>query len=203
MAEIIDVVGRRVWDSRGRATVEAEVSVRGQDARTRIGRAIAPAGASTGSGEAKCIDTAEAVLNINTEIRKALRGMDSSDQSAIDLCMINLDGRPDKSRLGANAIVAVSMACAHAAAAAVEVPLWKYLAGERNVGLPVPQVQIFGGGAHAKGSVDLQDYMVICGGAGSFDEAMQWTAEIYAAAGARLAKRGMRQGVADEGGYWP
>jgi len=203
MAEIIEVKGRRVWDSRGRATVEAEVMVGGGAIPSATGRAIAPAGASTGAGEARCVDTALAVENINTSIRHALRGLDASDQAAVDRCMIKLDGTPDRGRLGANALVAVSLACAHAAAAAAHQPLWKYLAGERNAGLPVPQVQIFGGGAHAKGSVDVQDYMVICAGAGSFDEAMQWTAEIYAAAGARLAKRGMLRGVADEGGYWP
>jgi enolase len=199
MAEIIEVTGRRVWDSRGRATVEAEVTVGGG----ATGRAIAPAGASTGAGEARCIDTALAVENVNTLIRAALRGLDASDQAGVDRRMIELDGTPDRSRLGANALVAVSLACAHAAAGAANQPLWKYLAGERNVGLPVPQVQIFGGGAHAKGSADVQDYMIICTGAGSFDEAMQWTSEIYAAAGVRLAKRGMLRGVADEGGYWP
>jgi enolase len=203
MAEIIEVTGRRVWDSRGRSTVEAEITIGGGDTASTTGRAIAPAGASTGAGEAKCIATDVAVEKINTEIRGALRGMDARDQAAIDNRMISLDGTPERGRLGGNAIVAVSLACAHAAAAAAHQPLWKYLAGDRNVGLPVPQVQIFGGGAHARGSVDVQDYMIICGGAGSFDEAMQWTSEIYAAAGARLAKRGLRQGVADEGGYWP
>ena len=203
MAEILNVIARRVWDSRGRATVEAEVTVKDAGATRATGRAIAPAGASTGAGEARCIDTKLAVKNVNTEICAALRGMDSSDQEQIDRCMIELDGTPDRGRLGGNAIVAVSIACAHAAAAAANLSLWKYLAGERHVALPVPQVQIFGGGAHAKGSVDIQDYMIICSGAGSFDEAMQWTADIYAAAGARLAKRGMRHGVADEGGYWP
>jgi enolase len=203
MAEIIDIKGRRVWDSRGRATVEAEVTVSGSGSARITGRAIAPAGASTGAAEAKCIETAIAVENVNTALRDALRGMDAGDQAAVDRKMIERDGTPDRGRMGANAIVAVSLACAHAAAAAAGQPLWKYLAGERNVGLPVPQVQIFGGGAHARGSVDLQDYMVICAGAGSFDEAMQWTSEIYAAAGGRLARRGMLQGVADEGGFWP
>lgn len=202
MAEIIEVRGRRVWDSRGRSTVEAEITVDG-GAMPATGRAIAPAGASTGAGEARCIATEIAVENVNTGIRNALRGLDATDQAGVDRCLVDLDGTPDRGRLGANAIVAVSLACAHAAAAAARQPLWKYLAGERNVGLPVPQVQIFGGGAHAKGSVDVQDYMVICSGAGSFDEAMQWTSQIYAAAGARLAKRGMLQGVADEGGFWP
>ena len=203
MARILDVKGRKVWDSRGRATVEAEVVVgRGTTALAR-GRAIAPAGASTGAGEAKTVDVAKAVQGINTRIRDGLRALSSSDQPAIDRRLAELDGSPDKSRLGANALVAVSLACAHADAAAQKVPLWKKLAGERRVALPVPQIQIFGGGAHARGRVDVQDYMVICTGAGSFSEALDWTAQIYAAAGARLAKRGALQGVADEGGWWP
>ena len=129
--------------------------------------------------------------------------MDARDQARIDRTLIELDGTSDKSRLGANAMVAVSTACAQAAAAAKKIPLWKHLAGERRVALPVPQVQIYGGGAHARGRVDVQDYMAVCIGAGSFNEAIEWTAQIYAAAGARLAKKGLLQGVADEGGYWP
>src|SRR5262249_14428196 len=139
----------------------------------------------------------------NSTIRSALRAMPVSDQAAIDQRLIQLDGTPDKSRLGANAIVAVSIACAQADAAARKVPMWKKFAGDRRVALPVPQVQIFGGGAHARGRVDLQDYMIICIGAGSFAEALQWTSQVYAAAGARLAERGALAGVADEGGYWP
>ena len=203
MAKIIDVKGRRVWDSRGRPTVEAEVSVGRGSTVLASGRAIAPAGASTGSGEAKSIDVAEAVRHVNSVIRDALRARSVSDQEALDRRLIELDGTPDKSRLGANALVAVSLACAQAAASSMKKPLWRHLAGERRVALPVPQIQIFGGGAHARGRVDLQDYMVICTGAGSFAEALEWTAQIYAAAGARLAKRGALQGVADEGGWWP
>jgi enolase len=203
MARILDVKGRKVWDSRGRATVEAEVVVGRGATPLAVGRAIAPAGASTGAGEAKTLDTAQAVNAINTRIRDALRALSVGDQAALDRRLIELDGTPDKSRLGANAVVAVSLACAHAAAAADKVPLWKKLAGERRVALPVPQIQIFGGGAHAGGRVDLQDYMVICTGAGSFAEALDWTAQVYAAAGARLKKRGLLQGVADEGGWWP
>ena len=203
MARIVDIKGRRVWDSRGRPTVEAEVLVgRGITPLAR-GRAIAPAGASTGSGEAKSIEVAKAVENINTRIREALRTMKIAEQEALDRRLIELDGTPDKRRLGANAMVAVSLACAQAGAAARKIPLWKKLAGERGVALPVPQIQIFGGGAHAGARVDIQDYMVICSGAGSFAEALEWTAQVYAAAGARLAKRGALQGVADEGGYWP
>jgi len=203
MAKIIDVRGRRVWDSRGRATVEAEVTVgRGATPLAR-GRAIAPAGASTGSGEAKSIDPERAVQNINTRMRDALRALSVNDQLALDRRLIELDGTPDKNRLGANAMVAVSLACLQAAAASEKLPLWKWLAGEKRVALPVPQIQIFGGGAHARGRADVQDYMIICIGAGSFTEARDWTSQVYAASGARLAKRGALQGVADEGGYWP
>jgi enolase len=199
LTKIAGVRGRRVWDSRGRATVEAEVTLAG-GAR---GRAIAPAGASTGSGEAKAVDVRRAVLMLNTEIRNVLAGFDAAEQETLDRRLIALDGTPDKSRLGGNAIVAASIACAQAAAAAARKPLWRRLAGERNVALPVPQIQIYGGGAHARGRVDVQDYLVICIGAGSFAEALEWTAEIYRAAGARLEKRGVLAGVADEGGYWP
>ena len=203
MAKILAVKGRQVWDSRGRATVEAEVIVGRGTTPLATGRAIAPSGASTGAGEAKSIEVRTAVHNINTRIDDALRTLRVSDQEALDRRLIDLDGTPDKSRLGANAIVAVSLACAHAAAAAAKKPLWRHLAGERRIAMPVPQIQIFGGGAHARGRVDLQDYMIICVGAGSFREALEWTSQVYAAAGARLAKRGALQGVADEGGYWP
>jgi len=197
MAKILEVLGRRVWDSRGSPTVEVEVAVKG--AR---GRAIAPAGASTGSGEAKGIDVRRAVHQINTEIRSSLTGK-NLEQESIDRLLISLDGTPDKSRLGGNAIVAVSLACAHAAAAAAKKPLWRFLSGGKPVAMPVPQIQIFGGGAHAHGSMDVQDFMIVCTGAGSFAEALEWTAEVYKAAGARLAKRNALHGVADEGGYWP
>ena len=197
MAKILDVLARKVWDSRGRATVEAEVAVKG--AR---GRGMAPSGASTGSGEAKSVDVRQAVHAVNTEIRRALVGK-LLHQEQNDKTLVALDGTPDKSRLGGNAIVAVSLACAHAAAAAAKKPLWKFLAGNRQVAMPVPQIQIFGGGAHAHGSMDVQDFMIVCTGAGSFAEALEWTAQVYQAAGARLAKRGALHGVADEGGYWP
>ncbi|MGH8686645.1 MAG: phosphopyruvate hydratase [Burkholderiales bacterium] len=198
MARIVDVHARRVWDSRGRATVEAEVILKGGR-----GRAIAPAGASTGAGEAKSIAAADAVRNVNGPIRQALLGVDARFQDAVDAKLVALDGTPDKSRFGANAIVAVSLACLHASAAAAKKPLWRHLAGERRVAMPVPQIQIYGGGAHASGRVDLQDYMVTCPGAGSFTESLDWIAEVYRAAGARLAKKGAHAGVADEGGWWP
>lgn len=206
---ITAVRARRVWDSRGKPTVEAEVTL----ASGATGRAITPAGASTGSGEARelrdggkalrGLDVQQAVRNVNGPIAGALRGMSAADQAAVDAALIRLDGTADKSRLGGNAIVAVSLACLHAAAAEARVPLWKHVAAGRRVALPVPEIQIFGGGAHARGRVDLQDYMVVCPGAGSFAEALEFTAEVYYAAGARLAKKGALQGVADEGGYWP
>ena len=203
MAKILDVKGRQVWDSRGRPTVEAEVIVGRGTTPLASGRAIAPAGASTGAGEAVSIEVPKAVHNIQTRIRDGLRALSVSDQEKLDQRLLDLDGTPDKSRLGANAMVAVSLACMHAAAAVSKKPLWLYLAGERRVALPVPQIQIFGGGAHARGKCDVQDYMVVCIGAGSFAEALEWTAQVYAAAGKRLAKRGALYGVADEGGYWP
>ena len=203
MAKILDVKGRQVWDSRGRPTVEAEVVVGRGATALAVGRAIAPAGASTGAGEAMALEPAKAVQNIRTRIRDGLKALSVSDQKKVDERLIELDGTSDKSRLGANAMVAVSLACAQADAAAQKIPLWKKLSGEKRVALPVPQIQIFGGGAHARGRCDLQDYMVICIGAGSFAEALEWTSQIYQAAGKRLAKRNALQGVADEGGYWP
>ena len=203
MAKILDIRARQVWDSRGRPTVEAEVIVGRGTTPLASGRAIAPAGASTGSGEAKTVEVREAVRNIQSRIRDGLRALSVSDQEKLDQRLIDLDGTSDRSRLGANAMVAVSLACAHADAAVQRIPLWKKLAGEKRVALPVPQIQIFGGGAHARGRCDVQDYMIVCIGAGSFAEALEWTAQIYAAAGKRLAKRGALQGVADEGGYWP
>ena len=207
--EIAKVVGRRVWDSRGRPTVEAEVELAGG----ATGRAIAPAGASTGSGEALDRrdggarfggkDVAGAVAAVNGEIAAALAGMDAAHQAGVDWRMIELDGTAQKSRLGGNALVAVSLAVAHAAAAAAGMPLWRYLAAGRQVALPLPEVQIFGGGAHAGRRVDIQDFMVIAVGAETFAEALDNTAEVYRAAGELLGAEGKLMGVADEGGYWP
>jgi enolase len=207
--QIARVRGRRVWDSRGRPAVEAEVTLRG-GAR---GRALAPAGESRGSGEA--LDkrdggaafggygVAMAVAAVNDEIAPALQGLEASDQGAVDRRLIELDGTPDKARLGANATIAVSMAVAHAAAAAAGLPLYRYLGGDGAIRLPLPEIQIFGGGAHAGRRVDIQDFMVVCPGARSFAEALDWTAEVYRAAGALMAEAGKLKGVADEGGYWP
>ncbi len=204
------IVARRVWDSRGRPTVEAEIHLAGGAA----GRAIAPAGASTGSGEALDKrdggtrlggrDVGQAVSAVNNEINNALRGLDGADQAAIDRTLIELDGTDNRSRLGGNALVAVSMAAAHAAAAASELPLWRYLAGDRvDPRLPLPEVQIFGGGAHAGRRVDVQDFMIIPVGAGDYGQALEWTAEVYQAAGSLMRDTGRLSGVADEGGWWP
>lgn len=206
---IVTVVGRRVWDSRGRPTVEAEVRLAGGAA----GRAIAPAGASTGSREAVeqrdggpdfgGYDVTRAVAGIAQEISPCLRGVDARDQAAVDQALVALDGSDNKARLGANAIVAVSMAAAHAAAAEAGTPLWQYLLVDHEPRLPLPEVQIFGGGAHAGRRVDIQDFMVVAVGAADYVQALDWTAEVYRAAGDILSDRGKLQGVADEGGFWP
>lgn len=206
---IQSIHGRRVWDSRGRPTVEAEVTL--QDGAK--GRAIAPAGASKGTREALelrdggarfgGLDVMQAVGHINGEIAKALIGSHADNQLALDQALIALDGTENKTRLGANATLAVSMATAHAMAQASGVPLYRYL-GQGNIGrLPMPQIQIFGGGAHAGRRVDVQDFMVVCPGASSFAQALEWTAEVYRHAGLLMAQRGSLFGVADEGGWWP
>lgn len=207
--DIHTIHARRVWDSRGRPTVEAEVVLR--DGAT--GSAIVPAGASRGSREALELrdggdafggyDVRRAVDNVNGEIARALTGCPADDQAAVDGRLISLDGTPDKSRLGANASLAVSMAVAHAAAASLRLPLYEYLGGPAAVLLPMPQIQIFGGGAHAGRRVDIQDFLVACPGAGSFCEALEWTAEVYRSAGELMQARGASGGVADEGGWWP
>jgi enolase len=203
------VHARRVWDSRGRPTVEADVMLE----NGAVGRAIAPAGASTGSGEALDLrDGGEAfggygvqraVANVNGAIAYAVTGMDAANQAALDARLIALDGTPNKSRLGANAILSVSMAAAHAAAHAADLPLFRYLADTDVSLIPLPQVQIFGGGAHAGRRVDIQDFMIMCPGAESFAQAMEWTAEVYRTAGRMMAESGNLAGVADEGGWWP
>ena len=139
----------------------------------------------------------------NGEIAAALAGHDAADQAALDRCLIELDGTPAKTRLGANATLAVSLAAAHAAAASAGLPLYRYLGGDGATTLPLPQIQIFGGGAHAGRRVDVQDFMVVCPGATSFAQALEWTAEVYRAAGQLMQRRGALHGVADEGGWWP
>ena len=207
--EIVSIHGRQVWDSRGRPTVEAEVRL----ATGAVGRAIAPAGASRGSQEAVELrdggvrlggnGVTRAVAHVSGEIASALAGFDAHDQAAIDATLIALDGTPGKARLGGNAIVAVSLAVARAAAASENVALWRYLAGDGPVSLPLPEIQIFGGGAHAGRRIDIQDLMVIPMAATSFAEALCVGAEVYRAAGALMHEAGSRHGVADEGGYWP
>lgn len=210
---IKNVEARRVWDSRGRPTIEADVTLR----YGALGRAIAPAGASTGSGEAVerrdggpafgGLDVQGAIAALRTEIAPALKGMDVRDQDAIDARLIELDGTDNRSRIGGNTLIATSMAVMHAAAAAEKLPLWQYLGtflgGSAADTLPLPEIQIFGGGAHAARRVDVQDFMVMAVGAGSFAQALEWTAEVYRHAGRIMADGGRLQGVADEGGFWP
>lgn len=206
---IASVHGRRVFDSRGRPTVEAAVLLEGG----AIGRAIAPAGASRGSREAIDLrdggsrfggyDVQRALASVGGPLARALAGVDALDQAKVDALIVEADGTPNKSKLGGNATVAVSLAVAQAAAAARGVPLWKHLALGRPVSLPLPEIQIFGGGAHAGRRIDIQDLMVMPLGATSFDEALCVVAEVYRAAGELMQEAGTLAGVADEGGYWP
>jgi enolase len=206
---IADIHARQVWDSRGRPTVEVEVRLHGG----AIGRAIAPAGASRGAHEA--VDLRDggarfggrgvdrAVEGVRVGLAKCLTGLDARDQTAIDAAVIAADGTPNKARLGANATVATSMAVLHAAAAAEGLPLWAYLAEGRPVRLPLPEIQIFGGGAHAGRRTDIQDFMIMAPHAGSVRRALEITSDVYRAAGEMMADRGRLAGTADEGGWWP
>ena len=206
---IAAIRGRRVFDSRGRPTVEADVVLESGI----FGRAIAPAGASRGSTEAVDLrdggvrlggmDVTRAISHVEGPIAGALRGADVLDQAAVDARLIALDGTPNKSNLGGNATVAVSLAVAQAAAAAQQLPLWRHLAAGGDVRLPLPEIQIFGGGAHAGRHLDLQDVMIMPVGAATFAEALAMVADVYRAAGELLAAEGRLAGVADEGGYWP
>lgn len=208
-SSIARVHARRIWDSRGRPTVEVEILL----ADGSVGRGIAPAGASTGSHEAvELRDGGEAfggfgvdraIAGIAREIAPVLIGRDAQAQEAIDALLVELDGTPNKSRLGGNALIATSMAVLDAAAKSARQPLWKYLAGDAEVSLPLPEIQIFGGGAHAGRRVDIQDFLVMPVGAQSIDEALAMVAEVYRAAGQLMADAGKRAGVADEGGWWP
>src|SRR3546814_503032 len=144
-----------------------------------------------------------AVAGIGAEIAGAIAGMDARDQAAVDRLLCDLDGTPNKARLGANAVVAVSMAVLHAAAADAREPLWRYLAEGRKVRVPLPEIQIFGGGAHAGRRTDVQDFMVMCPKAGSFRRALEITDDVYRAAGKLMEAKGPLSGVADEGGWWP
>ncbi|MCX7268921.1 MAG: phosphopyruvate hydratase, partial [Burkholderiales bacterium] len=206
---IKQIQARRIWDSRGRPTVEVDVHL--QDGS--MGRGVAPAGASRGSREALelrdggsllgGLDVSQAVANVSGEIANALHGLDALDQAGADKVLIELDGTPLKSRLGANATIAASLAIAQAAAVSQALPLWRYLSNGQAVSLPMPQIQIFGGGAHAGRRVDIQDFLVMPIGAQSFDEALVMVANVYHAAGRLMEQRGKRAGVADEGGWWP
>jgi len=209
MTSIDAIRARQVWDSRGRPTIEVEIH-----SGSAVGRAIAPAGASTGSGEALDLRDGNAQLNgfgvktalenVHSEITPLLLGRDISDQAGIDGALIECDGTRQLSRLGGNAVIATSMAAAHGAAAVANTPLWRHLAGSNEpVIIPLPEIQIFGGGAHADRRIDIQDLMVMAPEATSFAQALEWTAEVYLAAGAQLDQAGLRQGVADEGGFWP
>ena len=206
---IRSVAARQIWDSRGRPTVEAEVIL--EDGAT--GRGIAPAGVSRGRYEA--IDlrdggarfggfgVSRAVLNVNEMIRRALQGCDAADQADIDRRIAELDATPNFSKLGGNACVAVSLAVAHAAASAEGLPLWRYLAKGATPRLPLPEIQIFGGGAHAGRRIDIQDLMVMVPAADSVREALEITGDIYRTAGELMNAAGKLAGTADEGGWWP
>ena len=212
-ARIRSLKGRQVWDSRGRPTVEVDVVL----ASGATGRAIAPSGASTGRREALDLRDGgsrlggygvnEALAAVNTTIASRLVGMDASDQSAIDRALIALDGTPQKQRLGGNACVAVSSAVVWAAASQAGMPLWAHLrrlaALPDTPHIPAPMIQIFGGGAHARNRVDIQDFLVVPSKAGSFAEALEWVAEIYMAAASLMKKERSVLGVCDEGGLWP
>ncbi len=212
--KIVKVHARQVIDSRGNPTVEADVILEGDV----LGRAAVPSGASTGEHEALELRDSDkskylgkgvlkAVANVNGEIAKAVAGFDASDQRGLDHKMITLDNTPTKSRLGANAILAVSMAAARAAAAATKQPLYKYLAkysSDRSANLlPVPMMNILNGGAHADSSVDFQEFMVMPIGAPSFSEALRWGVEIFHALKSSLKKRAYSTAVGDEGGFAP
>jgi enolase len=210
MSTISKIHAREVLDSRGNPTVEAEIAL----ADASKGRAIVPSGASTGEHEAVELRDGDkqrymgkgvlkAVENVNTRISKALAGMDIGDQRALDQKMIELDGTDNKSRLGANAILAVSMAAARAAATSSKQPLYQYLGGVGANLLPLPMMNILNGGAHADNNVDFQEFMVMPVGASSFSEALRWGVEVFHTLKGVLKKRGYNTAVGDEGGFAP
>ena len=208
--QIEKVIGREILDSRGNPTVEAEVYL----IDGTVGRGTAPSGASTGEFEALELRDGDkdrylgkgvqkAVENINTVINDALIDMDASDIYAIDKAMIDADGTKDKSKLGANAILAVSIACCRAAATALDIPLYRFLGGVSGNRLPVPMMNILNGGAHAANTVDVQEFMILPVGAVSFKEALRWCAEVFHALAELLKSKGLATSVGDEGGFAP
>ena len=209
--EIEKVVGREILDSRGNPTVEAEVYL----LDGTVGRGTAPSGASTGEFEALELRDGDkarylgkgvqkAVENINTVINEAIEGLDASDIYAVDAAMIAADGTKDKSKLGANAILAVSIACCRAAATALEIPLYRFLGGVSGNRLPVPMMNIVNGGCHALSSgLDVQEFMIMPVGAPSFKECLRWCAEVFHALSSILKERGLATSVGDEGGFAP
>ncbi len=209
MSEIVDVIGREVLDSRGNPTVEVEVVL---DSGA-TGRAIVPSGASTGEHEAVELrdggsrwlgkGVSRAVDNVNTVIAPVLTGMDATDQRALDARLIDLDGTDNKSRLGANAMLGASLAVAHAAAAELELPLYRAVGGPHAHVLPVPMMNVINGGAHADNNVDLQEFMIMPVGAPSFREALRWGVETYHTLKKLLGERGLSTAVGDEGGFAP
>ena len=208
--EIEKVIGREIIDSRGNPTVEAEVHL----ADGTVARGAAPSGASTGEFEALELrdgdknrfggkGVSKAVDNINTVINDTLKGMDASDIYAIDKAMIKADGTKDKSKLGANAILAVSIACARAASVSLDIPLYRFLGGVNGNRLPVPMMNILNGGAHAANTVDVQEFMIMPAGAKSFAEGLRWCTEVFHALAALLKSKGLATAVGDEGGFAP
>lgn len=208
--EIEKVVGREIIDSRGNPTVEAEVYL----ANGTVGRGAAPSGASTGEFEALELrdgnkdrfggkGVSKAVENINTTINEALKGIDASDIYTVDGAMLAADGTKDKSNLGANAILAVSIAAVRAAATALQIPLYRLLGGVNGNRLPVPMMNILNGGAHAANTVDVQEFMIMPAGAPSFKEGLRWCTEVFHALAALLKERGLATSVGDEGGFAP
>ena len=208
--EIVDVKGREILDSRGNPTVEAEVTL--YDGT--VARGTAPSGASTGEFEALELrdgdksrylgkGVSKAVENINTVIKDTIIGLDASDIYAVDKAVIDADGTKDKSKLGANAILAVSIACARAAATSLDIPLYRFLGGISGNRLPVPMMNILNGGAHAANTVDVQEFMIMPVGAPSFKEALRWCAEVFHALAALLKSKGLATSVGDEGGFAP
>ena len=195
MAIITKVKGREILDSRGNPTVEAEVTL----SSGIVGRAAAPSGASTGEREA----VTKAVSHIDNQIAGLVTGMDCNAQAELDQAMIELDGTDNKSKLGANALLAVSLANAQAAAADANQPLYRYLGGESAVTLPVPMMNIINGGAHANNSVDMQEFMILPVGAASFSESLRYGAEIFHSLKSVLNKKGLNTAVGDEGGFAP